>query len=75
MPMSCPAPALPVFHAGDRVSYMGELATVVHGNEPDPTWQPNNGPLCSTINIRLERNVSRRMSQQQDVYATSVLPA
>jgi len=59
---------------GTKVTYMGELATVMHGNEPDPEWSGNNQP-GATVNIRFDRNVSRRMSQQQDVYVTSLLPA
>ena len=59
--------------AGTKVIYAGELATVIHGNEPDPEWGRNEPG--QTVNIRFDRDVSRRMSQQQDVYVTSLLPA
>ena len=63
--------------AGAKVTYMGIPATVIHGWDPDDPWvaKPNNGPLLATVNIRFDRDVSRRMSQQQDVYVTSLLPA
>jgi hypothetical protein len=65
----------PAYRVGDRVTYAGELATVIHGNTCDPDWCPGYGYGHATINIRFDRDVSRRMSQQQDVYATSVTPA
>jgi hypothetical protein len=59
--------------AGTKVTYMGIPATVIHGNEPAPEWgRTEPGPI---VNIRFDRDVSRRMSQQQDVYVTSLLPA
>jgi len=62
-----------VLTPGTKVRYLGELATVIHGNEPDPEWGRNEP--SGTINIRFDRDVSRRMSQQQDVYVIACLPA
>jgi len=59
------------FRAGDRVTYMGTPATVMHGNEADPEWGLNEPGR--TVNIRLDK-APRGVSPQQDVYAASVLP-
>ena len=66
--LAMPTIALPVIPVRATVLYLGELATVMHGNAADDF-----GPVGTTINIRFNRNVSRRMSQQMDVYASSVL--
>lgn len=64
------APA-PVFHPGDKVTYLGYPAVVVHGNEPDG-W--TDGIPAATVNILLDRPV-RGWSRQMDVAASSLLPA
>jgi hypothetical protein len=60
------------FRPGDRVTYMGKPATVVHGNEAAPEWGLNEP--SQFVNIRFDK-APRGVSPQQDVYATSILPA
>ena len=67
MPASCPA--LPVFRAGDRVSYLGHAALVVHGNGANE-WSG----VSAIVNLRFDPPV-RGMSPQIDMYATALLPA
>lgn len=59
---------IPVYRTGDAVSYLGHAAVVIHGNEP-LSGESDPG---QTVNIRLWEIVPG-LSQQQDVYATSLL--
>ena len=70
MPMPCHAPALPVFRAGDRVTYLGHPAIIVHGNEPGE-WTDGTG---ATVNLRFDPP-ARGMSSQIDMHATALLSA
>ena len=61
------APAIPVYRTGDRVTYLGKAAEIVHGNEADE-W----GPVTRTVNIILTLPVAG-VFRQMDVLAASLL--
>jgi hypothetical protein len=70
MPMSCPAPAMPVFAAGTRVRHTvtGEIGTVMHGNAADE-WSG----AGREINVRFD-TPARGCSPQRDEWATVFVP-
>ena len=55
---------------GDHVTYLGHLAAVVHGNEPDE-WRDTPSQV---VNVRFTSEVPGH-SRQFDMYVSALLPA
>ena len=56
------------YQQGDTVTYLGQPATVMHGNEPSG-W--TDGQPAATVTVRFDRAVPG-MSRQMDVQASAL---